>query len=445
MHKRLILLGTLLLTITCLLFSIPTAAAAPPVTIYTFTIEDTVSAGTSRYITRGLDQAVQADADAIILYINTPGGLVSSTLEMIQAISASPIPVITYVQPQGAIAASAGTFLLLSGHAAAMAPATSCGAAMPVNLTSPGQTPQAADQKTINYLAGHMKSLAKERGRPADLAERFVKENLTLDSNEALQKGVVEYLAQDTQDLLSQLNGQTIQLPNGKETVLQTASAKLIDSPMNNSERFVSILSDPMLSMIFLTTGIYGLIIGFSTPGFFLPEILGGICLVLGLFGLGLFEINLTAALLILFGIGLIIAELFTPTYGILGVSGVVSIVLGILFFPLEPLMPQKWALNFRTAALGIAAVGFLLVLWIVVGLVNLRQHPPIHGAQEFSGLQGTVLQTLNPLGQVQIQGEIWQAVSEDGQEIPANTSVRVKTRQGLTLIVEPDKKDKSE
>ena len=445
MHKRFILLGTLLLTITYLLFSIPTTTAAPPATIYTFTIEDTVSAGTSRYILRGLDQAVQADADAVIIYINTPGGLVASTLEMIQAISACPIPVITYVQPQGAIAASAGTFLLLSGHAAAMAPATSCGAAMPVNLTSIEQSPQAADQKTINYLAGHMKSLAKERGRPADLAERFVKENLTLDSDEALQKGVVEYLAKDTKDLLTQLDGQTIQLPNGKEAVLPSASARLIDSPMNNSERFVSILSDPMLSMIFLTIGIYGLIIGFSSPGFFLPEILGGICLVLGLFGLGLFEINLTAALLLLFGVGLIIAELFTPTYGVLGVSGVVSIVLGILFFPIEPLMPQKWAVNFRTAALGIAAVGLLLVVWIVVGLVNLRKHSPVHGAQEFNGLPGTALQTLNPLGQVQVQGEIWQAISEDGQEIPARTSIKVKSRQGLTLVVEPDDNDESE
>lgn len=436
MRKRLLLLIILLgVFFLCPVLPAQTADSSP--VIYTYTVEGTVTAGTSRYILRGLEQADRNQAAAVIIYINTPGGLVTATLEMIQAISASPIPVITYVQPQGAISASAGTFLLLSGHIAAMAPATSCGAAMPVNIATPGETPQAADQKTINYLAAHMKSLARERGRPIDLAERFVKENLTLDSHEAMQAGVIDYLAADTKELLRQLDGQSIRLPNGQTTVLNTATASTQDFPMNDSERFISIISDPMLTMILLTIGIYGLIIGFSSPGFFFPEILGAISLVLGLFGLGLFEINLAAALLILFGVGLLIAELFTPTYGVLGVSGVISVVLGILFFPVEPLMPHGWAVSFRSAALGIALVGFLLVIWIVAGLVNLRKHPPVQGDKEFDGLKGVTVQTLSPAGQVKVKGEIWQAMSYDGQEIPAQTAVQVRSRQGLTLLVE--------
>jgi len=441
MRKRLFLLS-ILLSVFCLWPALPAHTANSSPTVYTYTIEGTVTAGTSRYIIRGLEQAARNQADAVIIYINTPGGLVSSTLEMIQAISASPVPVITYVQPQGAISASAGTFLLISGHVAAMAPATSCGAAMPVNIVAPGETPKAADQKTINYLAGHMKSLARERGRPADLAERFVKENLTLDSQEALQAGVVEYLAADTKDLLRQLDGQPVKLPNGKKLILNTASAQTKHFSMNESERFISIISDPMLTMILLTIGIYGLIIGFSSPGFFFPEILGAISLVLGLFGLGLFEVNLAAALLILFGVGLLVAELFTPTYGVLGISGVISVVLGILFFPVEPLMPHGWAVSFRSAALGIALVGVLLVIWIVVGLVNLRKHPPVHGNKEFNNLKGITVQTLNPAGLVKVQGEIWQAVSFDGQEIPAQTAVQVRSRQGLTLVVQAQEED---
>lgn len=413
-----------------------TAEAAPP--IYTFKIENTVTAGTSKYILRGLEQAAADGAGAVIIYINTPGGLVSATLDMIQAISASPVPVITYVNPQGAIAASAGTFILLSGHVAAMSPGTSCGAAMPVNIVSPSETPQAADQKTINYLAGHMKSIARERGRPADLAERFVKENLTLDNQEALQAGVIDYLARDTRDLLNQLDGRQVSLPAGKQIVLATSTAPIKHIPMNRSEGFVNLISDPLLAMILLTIGVYGLIIGLSSPGMMVPEVLGAIGLVLGLFGMGLFEVNLAAGLLIILGVALLVAEAFTPTYGILGIGGVISIVLGVLFFPVEPLMPQAWAVNFRIAALGIAVIGVILIFWIVVGLINLRKHPPVQGVTEFNGLEGMALQTLSPAGQVKIKGEIWQAISQKGDEIPAGSIVEIKSRQGLTVVVVP-------
>ena len=180
-----------------------------------------VTSGTARNIQRGLRLAEKEQADAVVILLNTPGGLVSATLEIIQDMSASSLPVLTYVNPQGAIAASAGTFILLNGHIAAMSPGTTCGAAMPVTMAAPGDEPAAADQKTINFLAGHMKSIAAERGRPGDLAERFVTENLVLNNNEALEKKVVDLNAADLTELLREVHGKTVQTSAG-ERVLNT-------------------------------------------------------------------------------------------------------------------------------------------------------------------------------------------------------------------------------
>ncbi len=181
-----------LLFLLLLCYSMPQPAAAEQPVIYSISVNDMVTAGTAKHIQRGLILAEKNSADAVVILLNTPGGLVTATLDILQAMSASNIPVITYVGPQGAIAASAGVFILINGHIAAMSPGTTCGAAMPVTMPAPGEETRAADQKTINFLAGHMKSTAAERGRPADLAEKFVTENLTLENNEALEQRIVD-------------------------------------------------------------------------------------------------------------------------------------------------------------------------------------------------------------------------------------------------------------
>lgn len=403
--------------------------------VYTIQVDDMVTSGTAKNIQRGLGVAEKEQADAVVILLNTPGGLVTATLRIIQDMSASNLPVITYVNPQGAIAASAGTFILLNGDIAAMSPGTTCGAAMPVTMSGPGDAPAAADQKTINFLAGHMKSIAAERGRPADLAERFVTENLVLSNSEALEKKVVDLNAADLTELLREVHGKTVRTGAG-DRELNTLGARVEALPLNAHERLIHHVSNPTLAMILLMIGIYGLIIGFYSPGFFLPEVLGSIGLILGLYGLGLFQGNLAAGLLILLGVGLLVAELFTPTYGILGVGGLTSIILGILFFPTEPLMPPAWFSAFKAAAIGVGIAGALFVAVVVLGLARLRRFKPVHGAVEFTQARAVVMQKLDPEGLVKLKGEIWQAVSKDGHTIEAGEKVRVYERQGITLVV---------
>lgn len=247
--------------------AVPLHAASDQPLVYVLEVEKTVTFGTARYIERGLEEAQSKGADACIISLNTPGGLVDATLEIIQDMSAARIPVITYVNPEGGIAASAGTFILLNGHIAAMAPGTTCGAAMPVTISPSEEGTQAADQKTINFLAGHMKSIADQRGRPADLAGKFVTDNLVLNNREALEKGVIDYVAADKEELLNKIHDTAVTI-NGQEIVLRTAGAQIVTVSHNTSEKVTNLISDPTLSMLFLTIGVMGLLIGFYSLGF---------------------------------------------------------------------------------------------------------------------------------------------------------------------------------
>ncbi|MDD4335267.1 MAG: nodulation protein NfeD [Desulfotomaculaceae bacterium] len=418
-----------------LCFAAPSPGQNKQPAVYSIKIDETVTEGTARHIQRGLRMAEKNQADAVLILLNTPGGLVSATLDILQAMSASNVPIITYVNPQGAIAASAGTFILINGHIAAMSPATTCGAAMPVTMATPGESPQTADQKTINFLAGHMKSIAAERGRPADLAEKFVTENLTLNNSEALDKGMVDINAADTVELLKIIDGRTVKT-NAGERRLTTAGAGITELPLTVNEQLFHLVSNPTFAMILLMVGIYGLIIGFYSPGFLLPEIAGSISIILGLAGMGLFRGNLTAVFLILLGTGLLVAEFVTPTYGVLGVGGLISIVLGILFFPVEPLMPAGWFSAFKLLVLGVGVVGAILLSIIVMGVSRIRRHKPVHGEVEFQNKTAYAVTELDPGGMIRIRGEIWQAMAKNGHTILQGEKVKVLERQGMTLFV---------
>lgn len=422
-------------------FSIPVYAAEENPLVYVLEVEGTVTVGTSRYIDRGLQEAQLNQADACIISLNTPGGLVNATLDIIQDMSAAQLPMITYVNPEGGIAASAGTFILLNGHLAAMSPGTTCGAAMPVTLSPTGEGSQVADDKTINFLAGHMKSIARERGRPADLAEQFVTENLVLNNNEALDKGVVDFVAAGKEQLLDQIHGTEVEV-SGKVLELNTQGARMVAVPLSTSEKALGIIGDPNLAMIFMMLGIFGLIIGFYSPGFVLPETVGAISLILGLSGMGLFESNLTAGLLVLLGIGLLVGELLTPTFGIMGVGGIVSIVMGVLLFPNEPLMPEHWFTTFRFTAIGVGLVGAVFILIAVIGIAKLRGRKPVQG--DLVSSKGVAASDINPRGFIRVHGEIWQAEAKDGNIIKEGQPVHVVEQEGLLLLVEQINQNKN-
>lgn len=411
--------------------------------VMVLSVEGMVTAGTTGYLRSGISLAVEEGFDLLVIKLNTPGGLVDATLDIVQDILNVSIPVVTFVAPRGAIAASAGTFILLSGHVAAMSPGSTCGAAMPIMLQPTEGEASPADEKTINFLAGHMRSIARERNRPADVAERFVTENLTFDALEAKEVGMVEMIADDLAHLMEQLDGYTLAV-QGEEVILNTRNVQLEELEMTLQQQLINLLSNPQTAFILFLIGFYGIYFGLSSPGTYFPETVGVIAVVLALFGLGMFEINTVGILLLGLSVIFFIAELLTPTFGILTTAGVFSLVIGALLLPFEPLLSPEWFQAFRLTVLGMAAVtaGFLIL--VITKLVPFRRMPPVQTQQGMMGYSGEVLEDLNPQGLVRIRGELWRARSESGAVIPKGEKVFVREVQGKVLVVEEmDKKKK--
>ncbi len=419
---------------------IPVTILADSPQVVSVEIEGMITAGTAAHVERVVDMAERENAEAVLILINTPGGLVDATLDIITSISSSEIPVITYVSPQGATAASAGAFILLGGHVAAMTPGTTVGAAMPVTI-SLDEEAQTAEDKTIRFLAGHIRSIAESKGRPADVAERFVTENLTLGSQEALDKGVIEYISINQAMLLDDIHGQMIMI-QGQEVTLNTSGAEVILSEFSLTEQLTHLLSNPQITFVLFLVGLYGLILGFSNPGTFVPEVIGAICMLLALYGFGMFETNMFAIILILLGVALLVAEAVTPTYGILGAGGVVCLILGIIYLPVEPLVAERWLSQFRMMAIGIGIVGSVFLVILLTGIFRLRKLPVLMGEKEFAGKVAVVSEDLDPEGYIKIQGELWRAKSADGSTIKKNTNVQIAERKELLVIVEPLEKE---
>lgn len=435
-------LALLLLASFLVFFITPVRAQEAPTTtgtplVLTLDVTGMITAGTTAHIARAVEESNTRKANALVLLLDTPGGLVDATLDIISSLSASEVPVITYVTPQGAIAASAGAFILLGGHITAMSPGTTTGAAMPVTLTPGEEGTQTADDKTILFLAGHIRSIAETNGRPGDIAERFVTENLTLSSREALELGVADYIEPNLTSLLETIHGTTAQLQRGPVTLnTQNAQVEALDRTL--TEKITHLISNPQITFVLLLIGVYGLIIGLNNPATFVPEVLGAICLVLALFGLGMFEINLFAVIMIVLGIGLLVAEALTPTYGVLGTGGVISLVVGIIYLPVEPLVTSRWLVQFRLMAIGVGVVGSVFLVILLAGLARLRKLPARQGSNEFDHAIGTVMDDLDPEGFIMIQGELWRAKSADGGRIPKDTPVRVVERKHMLCLVIP-------
>ena len=412
------------------------ASDVRPAEILVVRVEGTVTAGTTNFLKESIDQAAEQGHHAVVVLIDTPGGLVDSTLEIIKDLLNAPVPVITYVYPRGAIAASAGTFILIAGHIAAMSPGTTVGAAMPVVMQPAGEETRAADEKTINFLAGHMTNIAEERGRPTEEVERFVTENLTIGAVEAEQLGVVDLIADNLPHLLEQLDGREVMVA-GRAITLQTADATLIDLEMTVAQRIIHFISNPQVALLLFLLGVYGIFFGLNMPGTFVPETLGAIALILALFGLGMFEVNALGIVLIIMAIVLFVAEAFTPTFGFFTVAGAIALVVGALLMPVEPLLPAAWFRHFRMTVFGMAAVTVGFFVLVITKVVMVRKRPAVHLAGGMEGYLGTVVDELDPVGTVKIRGEWWKAKNavEDGS-ITRDSRVRVVRQEGMVLIV---------
>jgi len=425
-------------------------AAIPATTIVQLTIQDAIGPATSDYIERSMDKASESGAKAILITLDTPVGLDTSMRQIIKKIIASPIPVITYVTPGGARAASAGTYILYASHIAAMTPGTNLGAATPVQLIGPTETPgehpgkdQSADQtssnkspknamaqKAINDAVAYIRSLAEMRGRNADWGEQAVREAASLSAEKALKLNVVDILATDRYELLKQFDQRKINVL-GRDIVLSTDNVAFQALEPDWRSELLAVITNPNIAYILLIAGIYGLIFEFSNPGAIVPGTIGGICLLLALFAFQVLPINYAGFALILLGISLMIAEAFVPSIGILGFGGLTAFVIGSVIlmdtdapgFGIDIALVGAFALT--SAAFLIFALGMLL---------KSRQKPIVSGREELLGETGIALADFTDLGPVRIHSEIWQARTRE--TLKKNQRVRVTGRNGLILEV---------
>ena len=402
--------------------------------IYVLKIEGTITEGTALEVVEGLREAEDMRAEAVLLELNTPGGIVDATRKITEAILNSQTPVITYVTPKGAIAASAGAFILVSGNIAAMSPGTTTGAAMPVAIGIEGR--KAADNKTIKFYAGHVESIAASRGRNATQAKRFVTDNDVLNENTALERGIIDLIAEDETELLNAVDGMTVEV-DGENRTLATADASLYIKKESTRSSVLKLLGNPQIAFILFMVGIYGLIFGFMSPGTYVPEMIGAICLILALYGMGLFGVNMFGVLLLVIAVILFIAEALTPTFGILTMGGVVCLIIGALILPKEPLLfNPEWFRGFLLTILGIAAASAVFFIFALGAVLKLRKRSIKVGGEELIG-QVTKADTeiTEEKGIIKLHGEIWNARTQAG-EIKAGEKVEIVAREGLTLFV---------
>jgi membrane-bound serine protease (ClpP class) len=393
-------------------------------------LDGAITPVTARLLTAAIERAQAERAQALIVRLNTPGGLERSMRSMAQAILNAEIPVIVYVAPTGARAASAGVFITMAAHVAAMAPATNIGAAHPVTIGG-GDTGKEMGKKIENDAAAFARSLAAERGRNVDWAEKAVRASVSVTEREAVKLKVVDLVADSVPDLLAKIDGRTVKTTRGPVT-LATRDALVKPIEVRFRDRFLALITDPNVAYILMMVGMLGIFFELQNPGVVLPGVIGGISLILAFFAFQSLPINWAGVLLILFGVALLIAEIKVVSHGVLTAGGVVAMVLGsfMLYEAPEVGFRVSWTVILPTVG---ATAG--LVVWAVSAGVRAMMKSPVTGASGMIGRVVVARSALGPEGQVQVDGEIWRAVSE-GEVIPAGEKVRVTAVDGLTLKV---------
>lgn len=421
-----------------------------PVVLLVRLKNEAISPITSRYIQRAIEQAEQQRAQALIIMLDTPGGLVDSTRDIVQAILGSKVAVVVYVAPSGARAASAGVFVTLASHVAAMAPATNIGAARPAQIGGlPGSPPVKKDdqkgeepggrtvmeEKLLNDTVAWARALAELRGRNADWASRAVKESLSVTASQALEEKAVDLIADNLNDLLSRLDGREVTLADGSVR-LRTAGAEIRTLEMWWGERVLALLTNPTVAFLLLMVGFYGMLFELYTPGWGIAGTLGIVCLLLGFVGLAVLPVNYAGMALLAVALALFVAEVFVTSYGALTVAGVICLVLGGTMLVDSPVGFQRVSLSVLIpVAVATAAITFFLV-----GSIARAHRGRVQtGSQALMHTQAVVLSDFTPeaehyAGMVRTQGELWKAVSQT--PVAAGHVVEIQDRQGLTLIV---------
>ncbi len=423
----------ILLVILIMVFGIlafTTSAGADGQTVDVLRVKGTVNPVLASYIERGIRHAEDHGAAACVIQLDTPGGLDSSMRDIVQDILSARVPVILYVSPSGARAASAGAFITMAAHIAAMAPDTVIGAAHPVAMSTSGETTPVED-KVVNDAAAYMRTLAETRGRNLEWAEKAVRESVSATEDEALELGVIEIIAPTLDDLLDQLNGRQVKMQDGHEITINTSTAAVNYVNMDLGENFLFTIADPNIAYILLSLATLGLLVEISSPGLVFPGIIGGICLLLSFYSLGVLPVNWAGVLLIILAFGLFIAEVFTAGFGALAAGGIISLILGsLILFKGGPLFKvSPWLI----AIVVILVAGF--IIFALQKVIKAHRQQATTGREEFAGKTAVVKQLLNPEGFVLFDGELWSAVSESGP-VAEGEEVTIIRMEGLKLHV---------
>ncbi|GIX22250.1 MAG: hypothetical protein KatS3mg121_1033 [Gammaproteobacteria bacterium] len=432
--------------------------------VWVLTVKGAIGPATAEFLRDGLADAAAAGAALMVIQLDTPGGLDSAMRDIIRAVLGSPVPVAVYVAPQGARAASAGTYLLYAAHIAAMAPATNLGAATPVQLGEPPKPPErpgapephgaaeggkaddrekgragrpvaeaggALERKAVNDAAAYLRALAELRGRNAEWADKAVREAASLSAEQAAAMGVIDLIAPDLDALLAALDGRRVRLDGGREVVLALAGAPRVTVEPDWRIRLLSVLTDPNVAYMLMMLGLYGLIYEFINPGMIVPGVIGGICLLLGLYALQVLPVNYAGLALMLLGIAFMVGEAFAPSFGILGLGGVVAFTIGSVIL----LDEEGYAVSLPLI-LGNALAALLLFGWVVGMLIRLRRRPPLAGREELVGAEVVAEGDFEGEGYVRVRGELWKARS--ASPVRRGQRLRVTRVDGLRLEVEP-------
>ena len=396
------------------------------------TLSDSIQPASLRYLERGLEVADSSGASTTIIELNTPGGLLTSLRQMTTAITAARRPVVVYVTPAGAQAASAGFFLLMAADVAAMAPGTNAGAAHPVGGEG-AELAKTIAEKVTNDAAALVRSLATQRGRSAEWAEKAVRDSASYTEREALEKKLIDVVSNDRGDLLKWLDGRTVKRFDGRSEKVETTAAEVVVVAPNTGDKLLSVIAHPNIAYLLMLLGLVGIYFELSHPGAILPGVLGGVALLLALFALSVLPVNYVGVLLILLGISFFVLEVKVVSYGLLTVAGLVSFIFGSLMLIRSPFPALRVGL---AVVLPTALAVAFVVIFLLARVLRSYRRQPLTGAKGLVGEFGEAAVALEPSGKVFVHGEYWEAISR--APIPKGARVRVVKVVGLLLEVEP-------